>query len=195
MAEGEEHSSDGKMPAWQRKLWIGVGMALGLCGALLVGLVGYTLVRALDVLATDKAGDLSFTFAGLSLVVLTLLRLLAILVGSGLIFGGLVVSFHTHSKLTEVDGEALNNVKARLATSSPGIVAIVVGALIIITALLSKGLHEYQPQETETITISPSALVTSAPTGSAATTPASGAASARRRGKPLAELLQELNKK
>jgi hypothetical protein len=134
------------MRSWQRTLWIGVASALGLVGLLLVLLVSSTVSRTNDLLAAYGGADLTFAFAGMALVNLTLLRLLAILIGAGMVFGGLAVSFFTHeatTRLTAGHSEQSLGLKASLATSSPGIAAIVVGAAVILSALFAQGRHTY----------------------------------------------------
>lgn len=135
------------MRSWQRTLWIGVASALGLVGLLLVLLVSSTVSRTNDLLAAHGGADLTFAFAGMALVNLTLLRLLAILIGAGMVFGGLAVSFFTHeatTRLTAGHAEQSLGPKASLATSSPGIAAIVVGAAVILSALFAQGRHAYE---------------------------------------------------
>lgn len=112
----------------------------------LVGLVAYMLAQVVELLRL-KTPDNAFVFAGLTLITGSLLRLLAILIGGAIAFVGLAVSFFAHQKATSFDAnvarEQLGDAKAALATNSPGIVAVVIGALVIIFALLSKGTYTY----------------------------------------------------
>lgn len=132
---------------WQRGVWIGVACALGLTILLLLLFVGSTVGRVADLMASRGENDLAFAFSGMALLTLTLLRLLAILIGAGLAFGGLVVSFYSSATMANVEGgheAAGGSLKAKLATNSPGIAAIVVGAAIILSALFAQGRHSYQ---------------------------------------------------
>jgi hypothetical protein len=140
-------SEKAQMHTWQRSLWVGVAIALGLFGLLLVILVSSALSRTNDLLTAHGGADLHFAFAGMALVNLTLLRLLAILIGAGMVFGGLAVSFFTHEATTRFTAGRTDQslgAKASLATSSPGIAAIVVGAAVILSALFSQSKHKYE---------------------------------------------------
>jgi hypothetical protein len=76
-----ETSTSLPTPLWQRRLWIGVASALGLTGLLLLLLVGSTVSRMGEILDKQSGGDLGFTFSGMALLTLTLLRLLVSLAG------------------------------------------------------------------------------------------------------------------
>lgn len=133
---------------WQRSLWISVACSLGLTILLLLGFVAWTVGRVTDLMTGHRDADLAFAFAGMTLVTLTLLRLLAILIGAGLAFAGLVVSFYNHAQVTRLgasQGGGAAGFRASLATGSPGIAAIVVGAVIILCALFAQGTYSYRP--------------------------------------------------
>lgn len=138
------------IPDWQRAIWRGCAIGLGLLIISLVGLVAYMLVQVLDLLRL-KTPDNAFVFAGITLLNSSLLRLLAILIGGAIAFVGLAVSFFAHQKATSVDAnlarEQLGSAKAALATNSPGIVAVIIGALVIIVALFLRGTHTYIPSQ------------------------------------------------
>lgn len=177
-----------RLVGWQRGLWVGVAYGLGLMGLLLLAFVGYTVMRVADLMSAEGAKDLSFAFSGMTLITLTLLRLLAMLVGAGMVFGGLVVSFYTHAQATQVQGEGGQGIKGGLATHSPGITAIVVGAIVIVSALLSKGDYRYQPTTYRLVTPEEFARM-----NAAGASPPNQAASSRR---PTAsEVLGEVEKK
>jgi hypothetical protein len=96
-----------------------------------------------------KDRDHLFQFAGMNLVSGSLLRLLAILIGGAIAFVGLAVSFFAHQKATSLDAsvakEELLSAKAALATYSPGIVAIVIGSIVIMAAIFARGTYNYRP--------------------------------------------------
>jgi hypothetical protein len=93
--------------------------------------------------------DYAFVFSGMSLVGSSSLRLLAMLIGGAIAFAGLAVSFFVHEKKTSFSANSAggpeNSAKLTLATYSPGIVAVVIGALVIIIAVLTKATHTYVP--------------------------------------------------
>lgn len=130
--------------AWQKATWLRASAFLGVVGILLCFLVLFTMYEMFAIVASENR-DSYFVFAGMTLLVGTLLRFLAILVGGGAVFAGLAVSFYTHEKATEIKAEATNSAKGTLATSSPGIAAIVVGAVVIIAALFATGKYSYRP--------------------------------------------------
>lgn len=152
MPQHQDHSLD----RWRRAVWVGVAIAFALTVLLLVGLVAYTLEVGERVFLNPANDDPGFAFSGISLITLTLLRLLAIFFGAALSFGGLVVSFFTHSQASQLSGaqgDAATGIKASLTTSSPGIAAIAVGAIVIIAALFARAEHDYEaPSESETTT-------------------------------------------
>jgi hypothetical protein len=138
--------------SWQAGMWKGVGIALGITGLLLIILVGASLYTAMSIIDSKGGADLAFIFSGLGLVNNTLLRLLAMLIGSGIIFGGLAVSFFSSSdenrvslQAAPVAGEAF---KAMVATHTPGIIGIFMGSVIIIAALFARSTHDYESPRT-----------------------------------------------
>lgn len=133
-------------PVWQRSVWIGVTIGLGVAGALLITLVGYAVYRTTGIVDSKKDADLVFIFSGLALVNSTLLRLLAMLVGAGVIFGGLAVSFFTHASDNKISGEMPSesgSTKAMLASRSPGLIGVFVGGVIIVAALYARSTQTY----------------------------------------------------
>ena len=136
------------VPDWQKSIWKSCAFGLMLMIVGLVVLVAYMLAQIMGLLHL-KTPDNAFVFAGMTLINASLLRLLAILIGGAIAFVGLAVSFFAHQKATSMDAnfarEQLGSAKAALATNSPGIVAVVIGSLVIIFALYSKGTHTYVP--------------------------------------------------
>ena len=139
----DEHS----VPAWQQRVWVACSFALLLVILVLLLLVGSALWHVMALLE-QKTSDLAFIFSGMALVTSSLLRLLAILIGGAIAFVGLAVSFFAHQKATSIASDVVHeqvNAKAALATNSPGIVAVVIGACVIIVSLFSKATHSYFP--------------------------------------------------
>ncbi|MNK89889.1 hypothetical protein D3C87_1099160 [compost metagenome] len=137
---------------WQERIWLGVGLGLLLTIVMLLAFVGLTIWRTTSFIEERKAVDLAFTFSSMGLITLTLLRLLAVFIGAAISFAGLAISFYAHDRATGVDGEfratGAGTAKATLATYSPGIVGVFVGAAIIIFALFAKSEHGYQGGKT-----------------------------------------------
>ncbi|MBK5374661.1 hypothetical protein JFT81_08440 [Pseudomonas sp. TH43] len=151
LPDGTDNNPPGHIPQWQTKIWGGVALGLGLCSFLLICLVGYSVYSTATII-TDKSGaDLSFTFAGLTLLNTTLLRLLSMLIGSGIIFGGLAVSFFSSGDSTKISLQAKETAgdtfKALVASNTPGIVGIFIGGVIIVATLYSKGEYNYTSPE------------------------------------------------
>jgi hypothetical protein len=116
----------------------------------LVFLVGGLLVWVSTSALKIAAGDKAFAYASMTLISLTMLRYLAMLIGAAMVFGGLMVSFFTHSRASklEVGGTGgSSSGKVALATASPGIASIVVGAIVIVAALFSQGHFKYTDAE------------------------------------------------
>lgn len=113
----------------------------------LLCLVAWTVARVIGVISEKTDADLGFVMTGLGLVSLTLLRLLAILIGGAIAFAGLAVSFFAHDNASSlaVGSDGNTSPKMALATYSPGIIGVVVGATVIVGALYAKSNHSYQP--------------------------------------------------
>ncbi|WLH34286.1 hypothetical protein PSH79_20440 [Pseudomonas sp. FP2196] len=142
--------------AWQAGMWKGVGIALGIAGLLLIGLVATSIFRTTSIIDANSGDDLAFTFSGLGLINNTLLRLLAMLIGAGIIFGGLAVSFFSSSDSHRISLQAIpaagESFKALVATHTPGIVGIFMGGIIIVAALFARSTHDYTSPERIKIT-------------------------------------------
>jgi hypothetical protein len=136
-----------QMSKWEQRIWIWVARGLGFVGLMLIIFVAGTLLWITREMTTLGGKDLAFSFAGIGLLSLTLLRFLAILIGAGMVFGGLVVSFFAHTKASTIGASGTANgspASFSLATASPGLAAIVVGAVVIVSALYAKGNYKYE---------------------------------------------------
>lgn len=141
--------------SWQKFMWFGVGFGLLLTIIVLLAGVGVLLVQIVDIIKT-KGDDLVFTFSGIGLVTTILIRLLAVLIGAAISFTGLAISFFAYEKAINFSGtmnaSETTVAKATLATYSPGIVGMIVGAVIIICAIFAKSNFQYKPSQTTTMT-------------------------------------------
>ncbi len=144
-------------PYWQRIIWSVA--AFGMFG-IATGLLFVTYFTISGVLATiagrnpvPTAGvvtDPVFTFVSLNVVSGTLIRLVACLIGAGIAFGGLAVSFFAHDSPIHVSGQIGAGGKpqqsaatGRIATHVPGVIAIVLGVALVAVAVLSKTANDY----------------------------------------------------
>jgi hypothetical protein len=132
-----------RLPKWQKSLWVGSGAGLALVILALFCFTMLVIFKTLSLFERFNSGDLGFMFAGVALVNLTLIRLLAVLIGAAIAFAGVAVSFFAHDRATNLSVEGSAKAQFSLATYSPGIVAIVVGAGIVIAALYARGHHSY----------------------------------------------------
>jgi signal transduction histidine kinase len=135
-------------------MWSGVGFSLLFTILALFALVAYVLWSVISTFSGSAATDLLFVFSSTGLVTMALIRLLAIMIGAAIAFAGLAVSFFAHEQAITISMEGKVNeaasAKMALATHSPGIVALLVGAMVIIVAVYSKTKHEYKPQPDRT---------------------------------------------
>lgn len=135
-------------PPWQRWIWIGCTVALIFVIVALCFIGVFALGKMMLLLDTEDHDHL-FQFAGMNLVTGGLLRLLAILIGGTIAFVGLAVSFFAHQKSTSLDASVAReeqlNARAALVTHSPGIIAIVIGAAVIVSAIYARGTYDYRP--------------------------------------------------
>jgi hypothetical protein len=122
--------------AW--RVWIGVGVALLLATLLLFGLVAYASFEGLGIVRDHGQAGSSFLLLGLALAQAGLLRSLAMLIGLALSCGGLLVSFLALREAVVVDAQSAGaGGGLKIQSTSPGVVAIVLGALVVIAALFS----------------------------------------------------------
>lgn len=139
------------VPNWQSIVWVGLGIALTLLLISLLTLVALTQMRVLDVIQAGHE-DRAFIASTLSSANLILLRFVVVLIGGGVAFAGLAVSFFSHEHATEISGGELPASQVprfRLVSHSPGIVAIFVGAAVIVCALFAKTTTYYQGPSTD----------------------------------------------
>ena len=143
------HEKHDGTPSWQRRIWIGCSVGLMLVICLLCLISAFALGKTM-LLLEDAGHDHLFQFAGMILITGSLLRLLAILIGGAISFVGLAVSFFAHQRATSIDMSLAHEKEAMttaaLVTYSPGIVAIAIGAAIIISALYARGHYNYHPE-------------------------------------------------
>jgi len=142
-------SSTPNVQLWHQYVWMGAGVALFLVLILLLAFIGMTVASVMEIISSQQDADLSFVFSGVVLVNLTLLRLIALLIGAAIAFAGLAVSFYAHEKATSMSAKGRITEEAStgivLRSFSPGIVGVIVGAVIIMTAILSTATHQYLP--------------------------------------------------
>ncbi|MBM6447343.1 MULTISPECIES: hypothetical protein [Pseudomonas] len=136
-------------PSWHQYIWMGAGAGLFFILLLLLGFVGVTVLKIMEIISTQQNADLGFVFSGVVLVNLTLLRLIALLIGGAIAFAGLAVSFFAHDKATSLSAQGKLSEEVStggaLKTFSPGVVGVAVGAIIIMTSILSTATHRYFP--------------------------------------------------
>ena len=128
--------------AW--RVWIGVGCALGVATLLIFGLVAYTSIEGLHLVRAKATPSEGFVLLGMAVSQAGLLRSLAMLIGIALAGGGLLVSFLTIKEATELglnkQAEAAAPAKLpslALKSTSPGSVAVILGSLIVVSALFA----------------------------------------------------------
>lgn len=138
-------------PRWQQLIWVGAGSALFLTIACLVALVGWTVVSTIEIIGSVGKEDTSFLLSGMSIITLTLLRFLSVLIGGTICFAGIAVSFFASKNANSLnigaggEGDLQQLPKVALATYSPGLIGVVVGALVIVAALYAKSTHTFPP--------------------------------------------------
>lgn len=151
-----DSSNDSFLPrsGWQKIMWFGAGFGLLLTIITLLIGVGIVLWHVVDIIRNVSKTDLVFTFSSIGLVTLTLIRILAVLIGAAISFTGLAISFFAYEKATHFSGTINASestvAKATLATYSPGIVGMIVGAIIIACAIFAKSDFKYEPGQTTT---------------------------------------------
>lgn len=150
-AKGAETEPPKTMPLWQTKVWLRVVQGFGVCSFLLICLVGYSVYQTAMIITNKSGTDLAFTFSGIALLNTVLLRLLAILIGSAIIFGGLAISFFSSNDTNRISLQANqaagDSYKAMVASRTPGIVGIFMGGIIIIASLFDTGNFQYSAPE------------------------------------------------
>jgi hypothetical protein len=143
---------------WSRRIWTGAAISMLCAIAALTAFASITVTNVMATVSHHGSKDLSFAFAGISLVTLTLLRFIAILIGAAIAFAGLAVSFYTHDTATQANATLVEGkVSASLGTHAPGLFGVAFGAMIICLALYAKSEHQYKSPQTVTINPFPAA--------------------------------------
>lgn len=137
---------------WKKHAWIlAIILLLATMGFLLF-IVRELSIQTMNAITQSRSNDTLFLFAGLSLVNSSLTKSIAILSGTAVSFAGIAISFFSHEKANRLvaanNDAAGNNAKIALTAYSPGIFAVVVGAAVIMTAVLFPGKFTYQPRQT-----------------------------------------------
>lgn len=144
-----------RTPWWQQAIWIGSGLSLLITILVLLGFSIHSISRVVGLIESRPDSDLAFVFSSMGVVTLTLLRLLAILIGAAIAFAGLAVSFFSHehalSATADMNVSSSTNIKAGLVAYAPGLVGLIVGALVIVSALYVKSKHDYKGPETYSV--------------------------------------------
>ncbi len=135
-----------KTPKWQMVVWAGCAAILSL-ELFVLTLLAYT--RTTEITTIVSKSDLkdgAFILAGLGMSAFSLIRILAILIGSAIIFGGLSVSFFSSERASNVEfsGNEKLPLSTHIASHSPGVMGILVGGIIIICALFAPTNFNYQ---------------------------------------------------
>lgn len=152
-------------PKWQQVIWTGAGVSLVTTILLLLALVAWTIGQIVDIVNLQKEPDLGFVVTSIGVLTLTLLRFLAELMGAAIAFAGLAVSFFAHQHANSLSVGAQQNFAlppAALRSHSPGIVGVVIGAVIIVCALFAKSTHNYEGPQTIAVLAPPGASAASA---------------------------------
>lgn len=140
------------VPKWQSMIWLGLGVALTALLMSILLLVALTQMRVLSVIQ-DGGADPAFVASTLGSSNLILLRIIVVLIGGGISFAGLAVSFFLHQSATVVSvggAPAVSVPKVSVASRSPGTIAVFVGAVVIVCALFAKTTAHYKgPTTTE----------------------------------------------
>lgn len=126
---------------WEQRLWRFVGICLAACSVGLFGLVGYSLWQTLAWLQQPQGSSEQYVLNAVALTTLGILRYLAMLIGAALASGGLLVSFMTLTQAIGASaqtGGATGAMAGEFKTTSPGVVAIIIGCVIILGALFKR---------------------------------------------------------
>lgn len=133
-------------------IWLGLGVALTALLMSILLLVALTQMRVLSVIQ-DGGADPAFVASTLGSSNLILLRIIVVLIGGGISFAGLAVSFFSHESATVVsvgEAPAVSVPKVSLVSRSPGTIAVFVGAVVIVCALFARTTAHYKgPTTTE----------------------------------------------
>lgn len=134
---------------WQKKLWVLTAIVLLIIAVLILFFTSISILKAYSLISENQKNT-TFVFSMTALIQTTILRLLAEISGILIAFSGLIVSFYAQKQAIKVGGEISQssglNSKFSLATASPGIFSLVVGAVIITSALFSHTHYSYNRQ-------------------------------------------------
>lgn len=139
-------------PQWQRVLLTATGVALAITLAALLLFIWWHTAQ-LHELASRTNSSESFAWGAIGLMNVFMIRLLAILCGTAVMFGGVATAFFTIERDIKMSGGATHDksaLKGALATASPGVVAVLAGAVVIGMAVNSRVDSQFTPSATHT---------------------------------------------
>lgn len=148
---------------WGQSLWLGVAIGLAVACSILFWFVGHSLWETLAWLRQPQVSSEQYVLNAVAITTLGVLRYLAMLIGAALASGGLLVSFMTLTQAIGASaqtGGATGAMAGEFKTTSPGVVAIIIGCIIILGALFKRTELEIASNPSMTIpstrTVSPS---------------------------------------
>jgi hypothetical protein len=139
------------MTRWQQAMWAAVGLGLAASAAAVFWGVATIFLTLQNWLASVKTEDHYLIAFGVMILTFSSIRLVAILIGAALAFAGLLVSFLTISQSITASarrGEGVNSASGMFSTNSPGVAAIIVGAVVMVSALFRTTDARYAAPET-----------------------------------------------
>lgn len=134
--------SSSEMQVWQISVWVGVGLTMAAVMAALMWMLVQNLTFTQDALLSQSASNPTLMLYGMGMAASLILRLIGMVFGGALAFGGLLVSFLAHDSESTfaAEGPGVSG-KLRAGSRSPGVLAVIAGCVVIVAALFAKGEH------------------------------------------------------
>lgn len=134
-------------PQWQHSILRMTAIALFVTLGCALIFIAWT-ANTLFTLGALHADDPLYSWTSMAVLANTTMRVLGIFFGAACMFAGAATAFYTAGQSTNITGgggQSTNAFQFALATASPGIVAIVAGAAVVVLAVYAKSTFQYTP--------------------------------------------------
>ena len=134
-------------PKWQRSILTMTAIALFITLGCALIFIAWT-ANVLFSLGGMHTDDPLYSWTSMTVLANTTMRVLGIFFGAGCMFAGAATAFYTVGHNTNISGgggQASSAFQFAIATASPGIIAIVAGATVVVSTVYAKSTFQYTP--------------------------------------------------
>ena len=117
-------------PKWHGRVVAGIAFVLGLTIVMSLIFISRNLDILNAIINSNMLGNPHFAWSSMGVLGQVSLRILAVYFGAAAMLAGTATAFYSASGRTDLSGEG-HGVKVALATASPGIAAVLCGAIVV----------------------------------------------------------------